>query len=50
MLHKRSSLKQSEGLCLNFPKDIFVKLHSELTGNTLTYFNSSSSIKERRWR
>lgn len=42
------SLKQSEGLCLNFPQDIFVKLHSEVTGNALAYFNRSSGIKERR--
>lgn len=40
-------LKQSQRLCLNFPKYIFVKLYSEVIGNALTYFNSNSSIKER---
>lgn len=48
MLHKRSSLKQSEGLCLDFPKCILFKVCFEIICNTFVYFNKNCSIKGKR--
>lgn len=48
MLRKRSRVAQSERLCLNIQKYIFVKVSSEIICNTFAYFNSNNSIKERR--